>query len=83
MGLYLTEKKALEDFGNINEIRNWSEIEGSSVGSPVFLMSGVTCATLKDVGNTPSLKERLASVAISSEKTDEHDFSKEVGMKSI
>ena len=42
----------------------------------------MTSADLKDWGKHPSWKERLANVAISSEKVEEHALSKEVGIKS-
>jgi len=50
--------------------------------SPGFFNRGVTAACLKRSGKTPSENERLARVAINSEKTVEQDFIKEVGMKS-
>jgi len=37
-------------------------------------------ASLKEVGKSPSLKERLARFAMSSEKTPGQDFMREEGM---
>jgi len=48
-----------------------------------FLSSGVIEADLKDRGKQPSWKERLESVAMSSENTDEHVLRSEVGIKSL
>jgi hypothetical protein len=58
------------------------KLDGMSASRPGFLSSGVTIANLYLEGNEPRLKERLASVAISSEKTELHDFMRDVGMKS-
>ena len=45
-------------------------------------MRGVTIACLKAEEKQPCLKDKLASLAIMSAKTDEQDCIKEVGMKS-
>ena len=50
--------------------------------SPGFFKTGVTAASLKQSGKTPSANERLAKVVINSEKTAEQDLIKEVGIKS-
>ena len=47
-----------------------------------FLNKGVTAAALNLAGKVPSEKERFASLAMSSEKTDGQSLSKDVGMKS-
>ena len=60
--------------------RKFDKTVGSRLG---FLRSGVTEADLKDKGKQPSWKERLASVAMSSENTDGHAFNSEVGTKSL
>jgi len=47
-----------------------------------FFMSGRTAATLNVVGKMPLEKDKLASLVISSAKTDGHNFKSVVGMKS-
>jgi len=59
------------------------EIAGADLSSPGFLSNGVTDADLKTVGNWPWLKERLASIVISSENVEQQDFRRLVGTKSI
>jgi len=51
--------------------------------SPEFLTNGVADADLKAAGNWPWLKERLASIVISSENVEEQDLRRLVGTKSI
>ena len=46
------------------------------------LIKGETNAILKEEGNLPSVKDRLAKWQIMKEKVSEQDFIKEVGMKS-
>ena len=45
-------------------------------------MRVVTIACFKAEGKQPCLKDKFASLAIISAKTDEHNFMREVGMKS-
>ena len=47
-----------------------------------FFSKGETAASLYAVGKVPWLKERLASLAIMSEKTESQDLIREVGIKS-
>jgi hypothetical protein len=53
---------------------------GSRLG---FLSNGVITAVLNVVGKQPSLKERFASLAINSEKTEGQALRRAVGMKSM
>ena len=46
------------------------------------LINGETNAILREEGNLPSVKDKLASRQIMSEKVSEQDLIKEVGMKS-
>ena len=46
------------------------------------MSKGVTAANLNLVGKIPCVNDRLASLAMSSENTDGHRLSNEVGMKS-
>ena len=58
------------------------KFEGSDLSRPGFLIKGLTIACLKIAGKQPSAKDKFANVQISSEKTSEHDFRSDVGMKS-
>jgi hypothetical protein len=56
------------------------KLAGVSSSRPGFLSNGVTEAALNMDGKTPSEKDRLASVQMSSEKTTGHDLMSEVGI---
>jgi hypothetical protein len=58
------------------------KLDGTDESRFGFLRRGVTDAILKIEGKTPWLKERFASVAMISEKTELHDFSNDVAIKS-
>ena len=55
---------------------------GSDDESPGFFRMGVTSACLKEAGKVPCENERFASLAMSMEKTPEHDLISDVGTKS-
>ena len=55
-------------------------MEKSKLSRVGFFSIGVTCACLKDAGKISSVNDRLASLAMSSEKTDENDLIIDVGM---
>jgi hypothetical protein len=56
------------------------KLAGLSASSPDFLRTGETTANLNVKVKEPWLKERLARVEMSTEKTDLHDLMREVGM---
>ena len=58
------------------------QIPGSEDGSPDFSRIGVMRACLKEAGKVPCENERFASLAMSVEKTPEHDLRSDVGTKS-
>jgi len=55
-------------------------LEGIDLSRDGFLIRGIITALLKEVGKCPSLKERLASSAISSGKTPGQALISEVGI---
>jgi hypothetical protein len=56
------------------------KLAGLSASSPGFLRSGETTANLNVEGKVPWLKDRLARVEMSTEKTELHHLMREVGM---
>jgi hypothetical protein len=56
------------------------KLAGLSGSRPGFLRSGDMIADLNEEGKVPWLKERLARVEISSEKTELHDLTRDVGI---
>jgi len=81
------KEKAFDYFGDVIRCYlGWRlaeigrKLAGLSASSPGFLSSGETTANLNLVGKKPLLKDKLASVEMSSEKTEPHDLMREVGM---
>ena len=75
-------KRRSSILGDVVEIRYRTKVSRIRQWKPRFLRIGITRACLKEAEKVPCENERFASLAMSMEKTSEHNLISDVGTKS-